>query len=238
MCYSGAVGSSRWIWRLLYVLTACALAACGKDATGGSASSSGPAAGDDSAAGASNDGGTRNADSATTGGATNGQTGDASAGSSDAGAEGENTSSQLPDGGAIDGGDGPRDAGGSAPPTTDAEPDSRVGCRSPTQQGCELCCQPSGADCVLRSWRGEGSSSDVTPWYNVTAFDNAPCPDSCARCAQCTDRDQRDLEALGSRPECDCSQPPGLDPCFSPAGCACYCERHVALSKACPDLAQ
>jgi hypothetical protein len=86
----------------------------------------------------------------------------------------------------------------------------------------------------VRRWES-GGVQGVEPWYNVTGFEKS-CPSGCQPCASCSKRDEKELRAL-VRPEgCDCSKDPGIDPCFSPRSCGCYCERYTYLSKQCPHV--
>jgi hypothetical protein len=62
------------------------------------------------------------------------------------------------------------------------------------------------------------------------------CDASCPPCATCSSAEQEALRALPERPECDCSIPPGVDPCFAPASCGCWCEQITSLKEACPGV--
>jgi hypothetical protein len=51
--------------------------------------------------------------------------------------------------------------------------------------------------------------------------------------AACTDGDIKLLLDLPSRPECDCSRPSGIDPCFGAGSCECWCSLFVPAARAC-----
>jgi hypothetical protein len=51
--------------------------------------------------------------------------------------------------------------------------------------------------------------------------------------AACTDAEMARLRSLPSRPECDCSRDPGIDPCFGPGSCDCWCFKFVPAARAC-----
>ena len=81
------------------------------------------------------------------------------------------------------------------------------------------------------------SSSTVTdgdPWYNRHEHVDGACEPNCKPCARCTDRDQDVFDALLKPDGCECRSFPddGIDPCYSPGSCECYCH-HVATSQAC-----
>ena len=61
-------------------------------------------------------------------------------------------------------------------------------------------------------------------------------PIACPACAQCSAREQENLEAvlvLIEADQCDCDTIDiGMDPCFSP-GCECHCSRYELLSEDC-----
>ena len=50
-----------------------------------------------------------------------------------------------------------------------------------------------------------------------------PYPESCLEATQC-EVCEESLN-LVCRFDCDCSEPPGVDPCHAPSSCGCYCER-------------
>jgi hypothetical protein len=117
------------------------------------------------------------------------------------------------------------------------------GCRAPDESGCERCYEALPGDGgVVMSWSRAGVSdeelaaSGTTPWFNALAVVDEP-PAGVPACAQCLLREEQELRALGERPECDCTQPTGVDPCFTPGECGCYCERTLSLAKSCPSAA-
>lgn len=63
-----------------------------------------------------------------------------------------------------------------------------------------------------------------------------PCDPACRPCAPCSLAQEQALRALPERPECDCSLPPGVDPCHSPTSCGCWCEQITRLKEACPGV--
>lgn len=111
--------------------------------------------------------------------------------------------------------------------------EARRGCRAPDEEGCASCCNEEQGSFSISSWSG-GGSSDVKPWYNVNSR-----ADSCEghpACAQCTERNERELKELKKPEGCDCStQEIGVDPCMAPSSCACYCSRASYLEAACPE---
>jgi hypothetical protein len=109
-----------------------------------------------------------------------------------------------------------------------------VGCRSPEEPGCSRCCAVDAGSCTEYSWNSGGVPNPPTPWYDVIIYSCDPV--GCPVCASCTVRDEEDLRRLIPRPECDCTQPTGIDPC-SAAGCECYCETWLRLRAACPTVA-
>jgi len=123
------------------------------------------------------------------------------------------------------------------PVQTDLGSTAADACRAPDEPGCNPCCIPqSNGTCRVLSWDGDTSRPDsgVDPWFNVQSNQES-CPGECRACARCTERHELELQQLGQRPECDCTQPIGADPCFS-GGCECYCYRLKELTQHCPDL--
>lgn len=119
----------------------------------------------------------------------------------------------------VDGG-----AGGGAPdPSTE-------GCRGPQEPGCGTCCQPDGANCSERfSNGGDG-------YYGVRTL-VGPCPASCPSCAQCSFTSENNLRNLGCRADCDCDTIEiGIDPCFGPDSCECYCRQLIVGRTECPHV--
>lgn len=169
--------------------------------------------------GSGSDGGTFTID---TGGTTGGET---TSGQADAGGSGGVGGG----GGGAAGEDAGVDAGSAA---------SGGACKSPEQPGCTRCCTQTGGgtQCEYKEWTG-GADSMTTPWYNASGVMDGPCPDDCLPCDSCSSRDESDFEMLGDRSECDCTGPIGIDPCFSPFGCDCYCSRREGILDRCPHLA-
>jgi hypothetical protein len=138
----------------------------------------------------------------------------------------------------------PKDSAG--PPVVDAGPPRMAcdggytiapaalsGCRSPLEPGCARCCVPSSAGCSVFAALGPWDAGDVTPWYN-DIYSNPECPEGCLPCAACLDRSEELLcELLDAGQGCDCTQPPGLDPCGG-GGCDCYCSLYMGVTQACP----
>jgi len=114
-------------------------------------------------------------------------------------------------------------------------PKALVGCRSPEEPGCTSCCLSEGKSCTVMSWSSHGSSGTVIPWYNQSASEKK-CPADCPPCASCLQRNEQELRTLlASGKKCECARTIiGVDPCFAPDSCACYCTRLKNLSRACP----
>jgi hypothetical protein len=124
----------------------------------------------------------------------------------------------------------PTDAGTETEPPVSAdagEPhESFVGCRGPLDPGCAEC--KDGDDGYNRAQEG-------TDWYNWSSVDGT-CEPDCPACASCSYRNEADAIELGHRPECEPCVDPGVDPCFGPSSCGCYCSLKSWLSVACPTL--
>ena len=121
-------------------------------------------------------------------------------------------------------------------------PEDPHACRAPMEPECNPCCEPQADGfCIVRSWSSgpltDPELSEVTPWYNATVLQKEACSSQCKPCARCTQRDASELQRLGTRPECDCTQPPSIDPCMTPGECGCYCSSLIRLTQACPELA-
>jgi hypothetical protein len=115
-------------------------------------------------------------------------------------------------------------------------PKALAGCRTPEDSGCSKCCIPTGDSCIVKSWTSNENSGITAPWYNNTAFEKE-CPSGCLRCASCSQRSEKELRAfLMSGPQkCDCAKVAmGIDPCFAPMSCACYCSRWQDVRTQCP----
>ena len=123
-----------------------------------------------------------------------------------------------------------RDPNPREPFTVTIAPDSIIGCRAPTT-GCERCCLPSrSGHVILAALAGEG---DV---YNLTDHRDGACPSDIPSCARCSNDEERLLRQLAAAPVCECpSGDVGIDPCYSPTGCACFCTRLEIALAACTD---
>jgi hypothetical protein len=112
-------------------------------------------------------------------------------------------------------------------------------CRGPEFPGCGACCRENAAQhtCIILSSSDGDAEPGFIPWYNNTEFRDGDCPADCRPCASCLSRDEREYAKLGSRPECRCeSLEIGIDPCFAPSSCECYCQRKLRILRACPHL--
>ncbi|MFT3926630.1 MAG: hypothetical protein QM778_29065 [Myxococcales bacterium] len=126
------------------------------------------------------------------------------------------------------------DAGGPDASSAGKAP-SLQGCRGPLDPGCAVC-----RDDVAGKPSYLSASAANVDWYNVRSS-SAPvgCDGACPTCASCSYHDQQDLAALGERPEClPCPANTGLDPCYGPGSCTCWCSLQAALKASCPTLAQ
>jgi hypothetical protein len=135
---------------------------------------------------------------------------------------------------AIGGSSGAQQQG---PGSYEIAPDALVGCRAPDEPGCVLCCTGTTDDgrCSYLEGDEDWSQYDVDPWYNASGVMDGPCPDDCPACAQCSERTEQALREFESRPECDCpTLEIGIDPCFAPDSCECYCVRLQSAMQACP----
>jgi hypothetical protein len=111
-------------------------------------------------------------------------------------------------------------------------------CRGPEFAGCSSCCEqvPGEPQCVMLTWTGPDEPG-LIPWYNSSTWRDGRCPLACHPCASCLTREERDYAELGERPDCDCdSQRIGVDPCFAPKSCACYCMQALRILRDCPHL--
>jgi hypothetical protein len=106
---------------------------------------------------------------------------------------------------------------------------ARRGCRSTTEPGCKVCCVSTLSGC-MRFY----SSSRMEPYYDGYVKSENACNSNCKPCASCTKSDEELLSRYAHRQDCDCQQPPGLDPCFYEHSCGCYCQRLRPLLMACP----
>lgn len=118
------------------------------------------------------------------------------------------------------------------------DPDALAGCRAPDEPDCSICCLDSEGEadvCHYLLGDEDWSLYDVDPWYNGMLFVDGACPADCRPCARCSERDEHLLEALAPRPDCACEGLSiGVDPCYSPGSCACYCHTLESLTSRCP----
>lgn len=123
----------------------------------------------------------------------------------------------------------------SVPMSSGADP--TAGCRAPGEPGCSECCEQSPSTSGESTCVRYSSQAGWSDWYNVSRLDGATCASTCARCAQCTLREEQELRALVRPTGCDCSTTDiGIDPCIAPDSCECYCERYLSGIRNCPQL--
>jgi hypothetical protein len=108
---------------------------------------------------------------------------------------------------------------------------SKYGCRGPLDPNCAACqVEPN---LFLTSTGG-------ADWYNSSAiFRPAGCidPGYCLGCASCSYKDEDEARAHEERPECEpCPTEAGIDACFDPGGCECWCSTRSRLRAACPTV--
>lgn len=117
------------------------------------------------------------------------------------------------------------------------DPDDLIGCRAPTEDGCDKCClrsdvyAPDGNGWVVEDSFG-------TNQYVGTGIDvNNVCPTGgFPACARCSLQNEADLRALAAHPVCDCDGVDlGIDPCEQPNSCECYCENLDTLQAVCTE---
>jgi hypothetical protein len=123
-----------------------------------------------------------------------------------------------------------QDAGVSVPLNLPFDP--VAGCRENSSATCSECCIPSG---------GVGGNGGCTIYRTNSAEFTAAvdCPSTCAPCARCSEAAEKSLAnaAQHVRPDCDCATiDPGIDPCFTPEGCGCFCVGLTSNLNACPQL--
>lgn len=112
-------------------------------------------------------------------------------------------------------------------------------CRGPEFPGCGACCEENAAEhtCSILSSSDGDAEPGFIPWYNNWHLRDGDCPADCRPCASCLSRDEREYAALGARPECRCETLEiGIDPCFAPNSCECYCQNKLRILRACPHL--
>lgn len=104
------------------------------------------------------------------------------------------------------------------------------GCRAPNDPGCEMCwiSNPDGACSILS---GRARAGEL--WVYTSGSRETDCPAAGPRCAHCMRNSEASL-CQPERRECNCQLDPGIDPCFAPGSCACYCSIRDEARKACP----
>ena len=118
------------------------------------------------------------------------------------------------------------------------EPESTVGCRAPQEPGCGICCQELTDEAFEPSCIQKSATGD-SDWFDSVERLDGPCPSDCEPCAACSLRDEQQLVNMEARPDCNCgSIDIGIDPCFAPMSCECYCQSYSALTETCPHLVQ
>jgi hypothetical protein len=140
------------------------------------------------------------------------------------------------DGSGISGQSG---AGAAGEAGSTQEPDATTGCRGPEQEGCAECCEPT-TDAGGEQSCARKSATSGSDWYNsIESLGAGACPSDCEACAQCSFRDEEQLAEMETRPDCACDTIViGIDPCFAPMSCECYCQTYNSLAEACPHLAE
>lgn len=130
--------------------------------------------------------------------------------------------------------------GGAGAVSTTQATDPTSGCRAPNEPGCSECCRQQAStttgalECVHY-----GSMAGGPGFYVPSRREGGTCASSCAPCAQCTLHDEEQLRALVKPTNCDCSTTYiGIDPCFGPDSCECYCQSYLSGIRLCPQLAQ
>ena len=122
-----------------------------------------------------------------------------------------------------------QDAGGAVPLNLPFDP--IAGCRENSSASCTECCTPSSG------LSGNGGCTIYRT--NSAEFMAVDCPSTCSPCARCTAAAEQSLAnaAKNARPDCDCpTVDPGLDPCFTPDGCGCFCAGLASNLNACPQI--
>jgi hypothetical protein len=115
--------------------------------------------------------------------------------------------------------------------------DPTAGCRDLSITGCPRCCTSSvDQNGVEQCNLDEASQNSIT--YSSVA---GPCSSDCPVCAQCSVQSQQALTNATNnpRPECDClTLDTGIDPCFGPSGCECFCSTLMGALISCPQSGQ
>lgn len=110
-------------------------------------------------------------------------------------------------------------------------PAALEGCRAPNEPGCASCyVERSDGSCEVYS--GSARRDDYFVYNMVTVPDDG-CK-NVPRCASCFRETEDALCQETMNLDCDCREPPGVDPCFFPEGCGCFCQQHGQNRKACP----
>lgn len=132
------------------------------------------------------------------------------------------------------GGKPPASAGGLNAPaacTTGILPAALEGCRGPDDPGCETCyLERREGSCEI--WSGSLGLEEDALYASFTTIEGG-CGNG-PRCASCLREMEAALCAETTKLECDCREPPGIDPCFFPDGCDCFCQQHGQNRMACP----
>jgi hypothetical protein len=121
-------------------------------------------------------------------------------------------------------------------PSIEISSEALAGCRAPDDLGCSSCCIVGADSCTVKRWSSHENPTTVTPWYN-SIESVRECPSNCSPCASCSSRSEKELRDLLTRKpkDCDCAKATiGIDPCFAPMSCACYCSRWEDLKTQCP----
>ena len=109
--------------------------------------------------------------------------------------------------------------------------DPTLGCRDFSSPDCNQCCSPGVDD--------TGAANCNVRQLNTSSALAGPCPSDCPACAICDTATEQSLLADVSqpRPDCDCrSVYVGIDPCFSPNDCGCFCDGLERSLAECPQL--
>ena len=107
------------------------------------------------------------------------------------------------------------------------------GCRDNSSAGCSQCCAQSVDD-------NGAQTCDISQSY-ASMSGPGPCPSGCPTCARCSTLTESSLsdKAKSSRSDCDCpTVDPGIDPCYAPSSCGCFCSSLMAGLAACPQVGE
>lgn len=110
-------------------------------------------------------------------------------------------------------------------------PEALEGCRAPNEPGCATCYveRPDGS---CEAYSGSARRDDYFVYTMLIVKDDG-CENG-PRCASCLRETEAALCEERGHPECDCREPPGVDPCFNPDGCGCFCSVGGQNRRACP----